>query len=167
MMAASGRRRARGFSLIVVVAVMSILVAMGLMVLDAVYAGIQLAGGDRAAQEGLDIAEAGAVWGRDTLVSLIFPAGASTPDLTNLMNKAPLSAGDPLCPDNVTCSNFYLLTPSPWVAFASGEYRVAATCRPGACTTGSAATAFVVRSLGRTPVGGGVSQRLLELSVGQ
>ena len=159
---ARGGGRQRGFSLVIAVAIFALLSMMGVMVLDAVYTDTQMAGGDRAGQNVLYVSEAGLVWGRQRLEDLMFPLGSSNtaPQVTALMAQTPLMAGDVMCPDNVVCTNWFLL--QDWLAYGAGEYRVAATCQP-VCSTVNPPSAFTVRAVGRTPDG---ARRMLELTVG-
>lgn len=155
----------RGFSLIVAVSVVTLLIMTGTVVLDAVHSDNILAGADFSAQVAGYVAEAGAVWGKDTLEALLYPSGSapnSPPVVSNLTAMTALSTGDALCPDDTVCTNWRLLTPSAWVSYGAngGTYRVAATCRPD-CT--GTPTSFVVRAVGKMTDG---VQRLVEVDVG-
>ena len=160
---AIGRRPGqRGFSLVIAVAIFTLLTLMGLMVLDAVFNDTQLAGGERANQNILYVAEAGLIWGRQRMVDLLFPLGGSgSAQVATLMAQPPLAAGDVMCPDNVICSNWFLL--QDWTTYGAGQYRVAGTCQP-ACSLINPSTVFTVRAIGRTSGGG---QRMLEMTIGQ
>lgn len=157
----------RGASLIIAVAIIAILIMAGTVVLDAVHSDTQLGKADDAAQNAGYIAEAGAVWGQDTLLTLLYPVGSGPSDaaqIANLTAKTALAAGDDLCPDGVVCAQWYLLTPTAWVTYgpANGSYRVAATCIP---TCGSASpNVFMIRSMGKLPGG---AKRLVEVTMGQ
>lgn len=164
----------RGYSLIVAVSVVALLSMVGIMVLDQVYTDTQLSGGDRAALNAMYLAEAGAVWGKQALVDLLYPPGTNsgTANVANLTVLSSLGGTDVLCPENncttqpcpaaITCTNWYLLTNTSWVPYGNGQYRVAATCNPNCLVTNP--ISYSVRALGQSFDG---SQRLLEVTVGQ
>ncbi|HET6344077.1 MAG TPA: hypothetical protein VFH51_04050 [Myxococcota bacterium] len=162
---AAGVRAERGYSLIIVVAVSTLLLSAGVVTLDAVYADTQAARADDSTQNALYLAEAGAVWGQQTLTTLLYPAGsgpADPPAISSLTSLPRLASGDPICPDGVTCSNWFLLTPSDWITYGAyrGAYRVAASCSPSCTPT---ATTFTIRAVGKVPSG---AKRLLEVTMG-
>ena len=168
------KSRQRGYSLIVAVTVVALLSMLGIMVLDQVYTDTQLSGGDRASINAMYLAEAGAVWGKQALVDVLYPPGTNsgTAAVTNLTSLNALAATDAICPENncvappcpstITCSNWYLLTSTAWVPYGTGQYRVAATCNPNCLVANP--VSYSVRALGQSPDG---SQRLLEITVGK
>jgi hypothetical protein len=162
---AAGTRAERGYSLIIVVAVSTLLLSAGVVTLDAVYADTQAARADDSTQNALYLAEAGAVWGQQTLTNLLYPNGsgpADPPAISSLTSLPRLTTDDPICPDGVTCSNWFLLTPSDWITYGAykGAYRVAASCSP---SCNASASTFYVRAVGKVPSG---AKRLLEVTMG-
>jgi hypothetical protein len=167
-------RAERGYSLIVAVSIVALLIMVGSMVLEQVYADTQLSGSERAAQNALYVADAGAVWGQMKLSNMVFPGGldsASTaaPILSGLMALPPLPAGDAMCPDlsATACSQWFLLSPGPlpgWVAYGTNSnYRVAATCNPQPCSNSNTPINYSVRSMSVANDG---ARRLVETVIG-
>lgn len=152
----------RGYSLIIAVTIIALLIMMGTMVLDQVANDVQLAGGDRAAQNAMFLAEAGAIWGKSALVEILYPASdTATAQLTAVTSLPGLPAVDPLCPDGISCASWYRLTSQEWIPYANGQYRVGVTCSPSCAGTPQS---YIVRSLGKSSDG---AQRLIEVVVGQ
>lgn len=165
-------RRQRGASLILAVAIISLLTMVGTMVLNQVYTDTQLAGSERAAQDALYVADAGAVWGQQELMNVLWPGGSATvtttpPLLSSLTSKTALGTNDPMCPDGIDCSQWFLLTPGAapgWVAYGTdSNYRVAATCNPRPCDNSNTPVNYSIRSLG---LARGGAQRLVEIVLG-
>ena len=165
----------RGYSLIVAVTVVTLLTLLGILVLDSVWSDTQLSGGDRASINAMYLAEAGAVWGQQQLINMVMPPGTTAANNTSLMALTALGTTDPICPENacvappcpqaLNCTQWYQLTPTAWVPYSTGQYRVAATCLPAPCTNpASSNPVYLIRSIGQWPDG---SQRLVEVTVGQ
>lgn len=161
-------RRQQGASLILAVAIISLLTVVGTMVLNQVYADTQLSGSERASQEARYVADAGAVWGQQELMNVLWPGGSTTvtttpPLLSALTSKTPLSANDPICPDKIDCTQWFALT-SDWVPYGSNSnYRVAATCNPRPCDNSNTPVNYSIRSLSLSRGG---TQRLVEVVLG-
>lgn len=168
------RHAERGFSLIIAVSIIALLTLFGVLVLDASHGDVQLAGGDRAAQNTLFIAEAGIVTAKQQLVNLLYPPGTSSSaaNVAALMALTSLAANDALCPENacvsapcptpIRCSDWYALTPAAGQSYGTGSYRAAATCNPN-CSLVTPPASYSVRALALSPDG---AQRLLEITVG-
>ncbi|HET6343434.1 MAG TPA: hypothetical protein VFH51_00825 [Myxococcota bacterium] len=155
------RPRERGYSLIIAVSIIALLIMMGTMVLDQVGNDVQLAGGDRAAQNAMFLAEAGAIWGKSAVVQALYPTSdTATAQLTAITSLPALTAVDALCPDGISCASWYRLTAAEWVTYANGQYRVGVTCNPSCSGTPQS---YTIRSLGKSADG---AQRLIEVVVG-
>jgi Tfp pilus assembly protein PilX len=165
----------RGYSLIIAVAIIALLSLVGLMVLDQAANDVQLAGADRAAQNALYVADAGAVWAKQYVIDTLYPPGTATgapPTATNLDALPALAQNDVLCPENTCssppcptstdCSRFHLITSPAWVPYGAGQYRAAASCEPS-CTVASPLS-YTLRAMGQTPDG---ATRLIEMTLGQ
>ena len=166
------KTRQLGYSLMMAASIIALLTMLALSVLEAVRADVQLAGGDRAAQNSMYVAEGGAQWAKQALIDILFPDGLSgTPNIASLTALPALSNADPLCPENncvtppcpvvLNCSQWFLLTGASWVPYGSGQYRAAATCSPN-CSVATPQQ-YLVRAMGQMPDG---SRRLLELTLG-
>jgi hypothetical protein len=163
-----------GYSLIIAVAIIALLSLVGLLVLDQAANDVQLAGADRAAQNALYVADAGAVWAKQFVIDTLYPPGTASgapPTATNLDALPRLAQTDVLCPENacssppcpltLDCSRFHLLTGAAWTPYGQGTYRAAASCEPS-CTV-AAPQSYTLRAMGKTPDG---ATRLIEMTLG-
>ena len=162
----------RGYGLVVAVSIIALLTMLGLMVLDVVATDVQMAGGDRSSGNAYYLAEAGGIWAQQTLVTLVYPQGASgsaTPGALTTLGALSTADQAAFCPDspNPPCSTYYYMsvgTPSGnTVTYPGGSYMVAATCVPN-CNLGTTPTSYIIRSLGTTTDGS--AKRLIEITMG-
>jgi hypothetical protein len=148
---------------------------VGAMVIEQVFADTQLSGSARAAQNAMYVADAGAVWGQQQLITLLYPngigsAGAGPPSVSALLSLPNLPNNDAMCPDltGAACSRWFLLSPAPlpgWVSYgpSNSRYRVAVTCNPQPCSLTSSPVNFSIRAMSQSNDG---SRRLIEVVMG-
>ena len=173
MSTVTATRSQSGFSLIVVVTVIGLLTLLGLMVMDTVHVDTQLAGGDRAAQNALYVAEAAAMWGKDELESTIYVAGDDTPHIDNVDTAFPVITAptDAICPDSalVPCAYWHQMDGGVPIDYEDtngvkhGTYRVAVRCDAATCAGRSSDTLYL-RALGTMTDG---SQKMVEIVIGR
>lgn len=160
----------RGFSLIVAVVVIAVLTMTGAMIIEGAIADVTLAGGQRAAEDALYMAEAGSAWAAEELTNVLYPTGYQSgvaPQLSALVSKPALTVGHTLCRGltDAACIEGRWLTVSAGQTYGNGGYQVAVFCTPlPRCQDNvPAPVAYNLRIAG---YGRGQVQRLLEVTMG-